>query len=69
MATEEVQQLLSEIDSLIERYSKCPDADIQRIIRKLKRSRKKIDSKDLADAGFKILWLADKMRALLEHLS
>lgn len=69
MASAEVQQLLSEIDSLIERYSKCPDKEIQRTVRKLKRSRKKFDSKDIADAGFKILWLADKLRDFLEQMS
>lgn len=69
MASEEVQKLLSEIDTIIERYSQCPDKDIQKTIRKLKRSRKKFDSKDIADAGFKILWLADKVHNLLEYLS
>ncbi|HLO96522.1 MAG TPA: hypothetical protein VK195_19600 [Burkholderiaceae bacterium] len=68
MPAAEVQKLQSEIKTLVERYSNTPDPEIQKIIKQLKRSQKKIDCKDIAGAGFKILWLADKVRIWLDDL-
>jgi len=64
----EVEGLLRDIDRVIEKYSNSSDRKVRKVIRKLKRSRNKLDAIDAFNIGTKILWLADKIHEYLDQL-
>ena len=64
----EVEVLQKTIDQIIDQYSASSDVNVQKIIRKLKRVRKKLDPADALITGYRILWLADKIKDWLDQL-
>ena len=64
----EVEVLQKTIDQIIDQYSVSSDVNVQKIIRKLKRVRKKLDPADALITGYRILWLADKIKDWLDQL-
>ena len=63
----EVERLLRDIDKVLAKYSSSKDREVQKVIRRFRRRRRKLDAKDALDTSFKIAVLADKIREWIEQ--
>lgn len=63
----EVERLLRDIDKVLAKYSSSKDREVQKVIQRFRRRRRKLDAKDALDTSFKIAVLADKIREWIEQ--
>ena len=64
----EVERLLRDIDKVIAKYSSSRDREVQKVVQRIRRRRRKLEAKDALDTAFKVSVLADKIREWIERI-